>query len=236
MRALSRLSISGIAFLIAACAAPHPLPKFEPPLARNRVQSVRTTAYTDTEADHLPYGRHNALGTALNSGPVNSAAADWSRWPAGTLFRIQQTGEIYQVDDYGWALAGTNTMDLYKPSRAAMNEWGVHRVNIEILHWGDVWHSYRVLQPRDKYAHVRRMVKEIASRYRPGDNGSEPTVPTVPAPAAAYSIAASVQSPAPPPAVAVAVAVNLPRQKTASPSAAPPPPSPAGAANNPFFR
>ena len=27
-----------------------------------------------------------------------------------------------------------------------MNGWGVRRVNIEILRWGDAWESYRVLQ------------------------------------------------------------------------------------------
>ena len=42
----------------------------------------------------------------LQCGPIHSAAADWSRWPAGTIFRIRETGEIYRVDDYGWALAG----------------------------------------------------------------------------------------------------------------------------------
>ena len=43
---------------------------------------------------------------------VGSAAADWSRWPAGTSFRLLSTGQIYRVDDYGWALAGRNTIDL----------------------------------------------------------------------------------------------------------------------------
>jgi len=38
---------------------------------------------------------------------------------------IVATGQIYQIDDYGWALAGRNTIDLYCPSRSEMNEWGV---------------------------------------------------------------------------------------------------------------
>jgi 3D (Asp-Asp-Asp) domain-containing protein len=126
---------------------------------------VRTTAYTHSETDHWKYGRKNALGTPLQSGNINSAAADWSRWPAGTVFRLVATGEIFVVDDYGWALSGTNTIDLYKPSRRAMNEWGVRRVTIEILQWGDVKESYRILKPRAKFRHVKRMVRQMEDRY-----------------------------------------------------------------------
>jgi 3D (Asp-Asp-Asp) domain-containing protein len=126
---------------------------------------VRTTAYTHTESDHQQYAKRSALGTTLRSGSCRSAAADWSRWPAGTTFRILETGELYQVDDYGWALSGTNTIDLYKPSRAAMNAWGVRRVNIEVLGWGDVDRSLAVLRPRSKYPHVRRMLNQIEDRY-----------------------------------------------------------------------
>jgi len=114
---------------------PTPVAPYERPLAKTEFQTVRTTAYTDTEADHIPYGNHNALGTTLNYGTVKSAAADWSRWPAGTIFRIVQTGETYQVDDYGWDLAGRNTIDLYKPSRYEMNCWGCRNVTIQILQW-----------------------------------------------------------------------------------------------------
>ena len=78
-------------------------------------RQVRTTAYFDGEADHLKYTNHNALGTCLQTGLVNSAAADWARWPAGTMFRILQNGKTYVVDDYGWDLAGTNTIDIYQP-------------------------------------------------------------------------------------------------------------------------
>src|SRR5215210_1827238 len=80
-----------------------------------RVQKVRTTAYTHTE----PGGRKNAVGGLLNSGGARSAAADWSRFPIGTKFQILQTGEVCQIDDYGSALVGTNTIDLYKTSRSS---------------------------------------------------------------------------------------------------------------------
>jgi 3D (Asp-Asp-Asp) domain-containing protein len=151
-------------FLLGACAS-RPLPKYETPIARTQIQHVRTTAYTHSESDHLKHGRRTALGTQLRTGSINSAAADWSRWPAGTVFRIQETGQLFEVDDYGWALSGTNTIDLYKPSRRAMNQWGVRRVTIENLRWGDVDRSLAILRGRSKYKHIRRMISQIESRY-----------------------------------------------------------------------
>lgn len=163
-RPILRCAMLAATLFVAGCAS-RPLPKYEKPIARAPVQRVRTTAYTHSEADHIQHGRSTALGTRLSYGPVRSAAADWSRWPAGTLFRIRETGELYRVDDYGWALAGTNTIDLYKPSRLAMNRWGVRTVTIENLEWGDVDRSRAVLRGRSKYKHVRRMLDGIDSRY-----------------------------------------------------------------------
>jgi 3D (Asp-Asp-Asp) domain-containing protein len=149
--------------LLAGCAT-RSLPKFEKPLKRSEHQRVRTTAYTHTEGEHRRYEARSALGTPLRYGEVTSAAADWSRWPAGTVFRVRETGRLYEVDDYGWALAGTNTIDLYMPTRQAMNTWGVRRVTIQILRWGDLERSYRVLRPRAKHRHVKRMVRQIEAQ------------------------------------------------------------------------
>lgn len=151
----------GIAILLAGCAAPRPLPRYEKPLSRTEFQTVRTTAYTHTESDHRQYANRSALGTTLECGRIKSAAADWSRWPAGTVFRVVQTGETYQVDDYGWALSGRNTIDLYKPTPYEMNRWGARYVTIQILQWGDLGYSYHVLKPRSHYRHVKRMLNEI---------------------------------------------------------------------------
>lgn len=142
-----------------------PLPRYEKPLARTRFQTVRTTAYTHSERDHRRYGARTALGTQLRYDKIHSAAADWARWPAGTIFRIQETGEICQVDDYGWALSGRNTIDLYRPSKREMCRWGVQRVHIEVLQWGDPWASYRRLKPVRKHRHVKRMMWEIKKFY-----------------------------------------------------------------------
>ncbi len=62
---------------------------------------VKTTAYTDSESGHRSYGVKNAIGSRLQSGSMNSAAADWSRFPIGTKFRIVDNNQLYVIDDYG---------------------------------------------------------------------------------------------------------------------------------------
>jgi len=143
----------------------HPLPHYEPPLHRAAVQKIRTTAYTHTESDHRRYSNLSAIGKPLRCGAVNSAAADWARWPCGTIFRIRATGELYEVDDYGFALSGVNTIDLYKPTKREMRAWGVRRVTIEVLKWGDPWKSYRKMVRVRSYRHIRRMMNEIKSWF-----------------------------------------------------------------------
>ena len=83
---------------------------------------------------------------------IGSAAADWSRWPAGTVFRLLSTGQNYRVEDYGWALSGRNTIDLYMPNQREMNSWGARQETIEILN--------------QDYRHIKRMVLEIQGREK----------------------------------------------------------------------
>jgi 3D (Asp-Asp-Asp) domain-containing protein len=223
-------AVAACALVLSSCettttTASRRLPAYEQPIVKRDFQSVRTTAYTHTEADHLKYTNHNALGGRLQaaSAPIRraeytpralpvgsditpsyergssisssmylapqkrkvtkwvktkrgrkkvvvtelvrptigSAAADWGRWPAGTIFRVLSTGQIYKVEDYGWALAGRNTIDLYMASRSAMNDWGVRHEPIQILRWGDPQQSLQVLQGRQGYKHIRRMVLEL---------------------------------------------------------------------------
>jgi 3D (Asp-Asp-Asp) domain-containing protein len=118
------------------------------------MQKVRTTAYTHTERG----GRRNALGKYLSGRHVISAASDWSRFPLGTRFRIAGANDEYIIDDYGTALIGTNTIDLYKPSRLEMKRWGVRHVDIDVLQWGSEEQSLKVLGPRAKHRYVRRMI------------------------------------------------------------------------------
>lgn len=124
--------------------------------------NVRTTAYTHTEADHLKHGQKTASGTLLQAGKVNSAAADWGFLPYGTTFRIKgDPGKLYQVDDYGRALTGTKTVDIYFPTTAGMNQWGVRHVEIEIVKFGCVDTSIEFLEGRTKYAHCRDMLDRL---------------------------------------------------------------------------
>jgi 3D (Asp-Asp-Asp) domain-containing protein len=124
----------------------------------SRRMYVRTTAYHHSE----PGGRVTAIGGYLR--PTHSAAADWSWLPAGTKFRIIETGEDYVVEDYGSALIGRHTIDLYKSTRSAMDAWGVRYVHIEILQMGSYPVSLAVLAPRQKWAHVRAMVAGLKKK------------------------------------------------------------------------
>ncbi len=230
-----------LAILLSACEsggtihhANRQLPAYEAPIAKSEFQSVKTTAYTDTEADHTEFTNHNALGGQLQAASppnrraentmraipvamsdrsdyqqvaytsavhqpfsldqtttvvetkkvvrdpktgkkktivtkkvvkkapkIGSAAADWARWPAGTTFRILSTGQIYRVDDYGWALSGRNTIDLYMATPREMNSWGARQEKIQVLQWGDRDESQRLLQPHAESRHIRRMLLEL---------------------------------------------------------------------------
>jgi 3D (Asp-Asp-Asp) domain-containing protein len=95
---------------------------------------------------------------------IGSAAADWSRWPMGTTFRLLSTGQMYRVEDYGWALSGRNTIDLYMANQRDMNSWGARREPIQILQWGDPQQSLQFLQSHQDYKHIKRMVLELEGR------------------------------------------------------------------------
>ena len=95
-----------------------------------------------------------------------SAAADWSRWPAGTVFRLLSTGQTYRVEDYGWALSGRNTIDLYMANKREMNSWGARGESIQILQWGDPEESLQFLRSHQNYKHIKRMVLELEGRQK----------------------------------------------------------------------
>jgi 3D (Asp-Asp-Asp) domain-containing protein len=152
-----------LACLLASCAEQPQSVKTASkvgPVGARRIQKVRTTAYTHTERG----GRKNALGTYLAGSKVMSAASDWSRYPLGTRFRIVDTNELYVIDDYGTALVGTNTIDLYKTSRLQMRRWGVRYVDIDVLEWGSSERSLQVLKPRTKHRQVRQMVASLQKK------------------------------------------------------------------------
>jgi 3D (Asp-Asp-Asp) domain-containing protein len=167
--AANAFSIPGPSSTAVALAASKPKDKHSMPVytfsERNRI--VRTTAYTCTESDHLIYGNKNATGTTLRyTNRVRSAAADWSFYPVGTTFRIKGLPYLYVVDDYGSALTGTGTIDIYKPTKQIMGLWGKRNVEITIVQWGSFNRSAELLSKRTKFDHCRRMLANIV-RQRP---------------------------------------------------------------------
>jgi 3D (Asp-Asp-Asp) domain-containing protein len=148
------LTVTGIVACVLVGCATHSKPTLG---STQRMQGVRTTAYTHTEKG----GVHNAIGSRLSADHVMSAASDWSRFPLGTRFRLVDTKEEYVIDDYGTALVGSKTIDLYKPTPLEMRRWGVRHVDIEILQWGSEQESLKVLVPRAKNRTVRQMIAEL---------------------------------------------------------------------------
>ena len=142
----------------------HGMP-FYHPSQLNRV--VRTTAYTHSELDHVSYGARNAVGTQLKyTNQVRSAAADWSVYPLGTRFMIKGEPYVYVVDDYGGALVGTGTIDIYHPNKELMRKWGGRVVEIQVLRWGSSQLSMKVLSDRTRYRHCARMQAALREQSR----------------------------------------------------------------------
>lgn len=164
-KCLNLATAAAVAFIVVGCAEQSTVQK---PLAAvehanshlGRMTNVRTTAYTRVEEG----GRKNALGTYLSGRRVMSAASDWSRFPLGTRFRICSTREEYIIDDYGTALVGSNTIDLYKPTKLEMKRWGVRNVDIDILQWGSEEKSAEVLGPRAKHPQVQMMLAALQTK------------------------------------------------------------------------
>lgn len=133
------------------------------PLKPGQRLTVRTTAYTQTE----PGGWANAISGRLRYNMTNSSAAsDWSWLPVGTRFRMLCTGRTYVIEDYGSALVGRRTVDLFFPSRRLMNQWGMRHVEIEILEWGSARRSLEVLADRRRHPQVRKMVASLSEQAR----------------------------------------------------------------------
>ena len=134
-----------------------------------RRRHVRTTSYSHMENEPGAPGNMNAAGTTLKfNKKVRSAAADWSVYPLGTKFRIKGLPHLYVVDDYGSALAGTNTIDIYKPTLSKMRKWGSRKVEVTVVQWGCYNKSRRILSGRRGYWHCKKMYKSIVSKLNTG--------------------------------------------------------------------
>ena len=157
-RCLNLALAGALACFVVGCAT-----QSKPTLTSGRrIPKVRTTADPHHEGGS---GAHNAIGTYLSGRQVLSAASDWSRYPLGTRFRLADTSEEYVIDDYGNALVGTDTIDLYKATRSDVKNWGVRYVDIDILQWGSRGkQSLKVLAPRRKHNYVRKMVAALEKK------------------------------------------------------------------------
>ncbi len=127
---------------------------------------VRATAYSHMQNEPGAPGRYNAAGGILKYDEVRSVAADWSKYPLGTKFRIKGLPYLYVVDDYGSALTGTNTIDIFHPTLQGIEDWGLRTVEINIIEWGDVERTLSLLEGRQGYWHTREMYANCLRKSR----------------------------------------------------------------------
>jgi 3D (Asp-Asp-Asp) domain-containing protein len=138
---------------------------YSPPLQPFSMEDTTNAAHSSKRGTRTTRGAKRAVVVSKPS-QTGSAAADWSRWPAGTVFRLLSTGQNYRVEDYGWALAGRNTIDLYMPNEREMNVWGARQETIQVLQWGDPQESLQFLRRHQDYRHIKRMVLELEGREK----------------------------------------------------------------------
>ena len=136
----------------------------QPFLVEETKTTTRVTTTTTTKRVTKVSRLARRAGAVGRPPKIGSAAADWSRWPMGTTFRLLSTGQMYRVEDYGWALSGRNTIDLYMANRRDMNSWGARQEPIQVLRWGDPQQSLQFLQSHQDYKHIKRMVLELEGR------------------------------------------------------------------------
>jgi len=129
-----------------------------------RTRIVRTTSYSDQENEVGAVGNKNCLGGTLKYGKIRSIAADWSVYPVGTKIRIKGLPYTYVVDDFGSALVGTNTIDIYHPTLSLMRKWNTRKAEISIVKWGDYNKSLSLLKARYSHSHCRKMYYALKKR------------------------------------------------------------------------
>ena len=160
----NRTALGGILHAAPPPAAPRAIPVART-INRASESDYQRIAYVSPSQRSQPF-----LADDFSGQIYGSAAADWARWPAGTIFRVLSTGQLYRVEDYGWALSGRNTIDLYMATPREMNGWGVRQESIQIVRWGDPQESLRRLARHTKYRHIKRMVLELEGHVRAAAN------------------------------------------------------------------
>jgi len=150
-------------FALTGCAWFGRQPQYEPPLPRATYQRVNITPYSGASSEPGAPAA-TARGTPYQSGAISSAAADWARWPAGTLFRVLATGNLYEVDDFTDDIVGMNTILLYKPGSIGAPSAAPNFVTIEIIRWGSPRDSADILRSQ-KSSTAKKILAELVARY-----------------------------------------------------------------------
>lgn len=161
MKRLSFAISSFLIVLLSGCVGGSG--SYEDPLPRTQYQKVNVATYSGA-ASEPGQPLATARGTRYQKGSISSAAADWSRWPAGTLFRVLATGELYEIDDFTDDVVGKNQILLYKPALARPAVDSTHFVTIEVLRWGSPKSSAAILE-NQRSSTSRKILAELKSRY-----------------------------------------------------------------------
>jgi 3D (Asp-Asp-Asp) domain-containing protein len=168
---ISRTAAVLVAAILPACSTSNEVSRQTAPTPAKAASAkpaktlpVVATAYGASAKCNSKWAGRNAIGGRLKSGALTSAAADWSRFPVGTKFRVKETGRVYVVDDYGSAMVGKDKVDLFKTNYREVYRWGVRNVQLEIIEWGDFEKSLAILKPRSRSRHVKSMVQSLEAK------------------------------------------------------------------------
>jgi 3D (Asp-Asp-Asp) domain-containing protein len=168
---LTRTAAVLVAAILPACSTSNEVARQTAPTPAKAASAkpaktvpVVATAYGASAKCNSKWAGRNAIGGRLKSGALTSAAADWSRFPVGTKFRVKETGRVYVVDDYGSAMVGKDKVDLFKTNYREVYRWGVRNVQLEIIEWGDFEKSLAILKPRSRSRHVKSMVQSLEAK------------------------------------------------------------------------
>ena len=91
------------------------------------------------------------------------------QYPVGTKFRIKGLPYLYVVDDYGSALTGTNTIDIFHPTLGGIKKWGLRTIEIDIVQWGSWERTLALLKGRQSHWHTRKMYAQANEKVQKGN-------------------------------------------------------------------
>lgn len=130
------------------------------------LHSVTTSAYTHSEDPR--WWKWTAInGTVQYNDGTNpnkpiSCATNWAKYPPGTKFFID--GKYYAAHDYGsFVTEYPNRIDLYVPTKQAVNTWWLKKKNVTVVEMGDFNKARSILSEptRQKLPFVRQMLRQL---------------------------------------------------------------------------